>query len=259
MTKEKLVVIIPGNPGDPHFYRTFVELLKTDYETVIWDHRKSALRSNIMLPYAYHQMDKVLTHLKETGRTTDDVEICIVAHSVGCYLTHLIVSKNLLPIHKVVFMCPYIMQTQDVVAKSLLKACSAKATHKALTKSIQRVPRALASKAMGLSGIRDHHKSYILDRIYSQEAMNYGVMASDEHTEIQKLDSCEHLLQDGIFKDPTKFLALYAEKDRWANREGFWTLGACAKKVPNVTHEFVLDNDQNVSMFKPVKDFLDQT
>src|SRR6476646_8506235 len=95
--RSTLLAVIPGNPGDAIFYGHFVEALRAHgHEVTVASHLLLAGAPDSLLPYAAHQAEAITRYLGDTGRSSADVDLVLVGHSVGAYLAYLIVARGLL-------------------------------------------------------------------------------------------------------------------------------------------------------------------
>lgn len=105
--KKNVVIVIPGNPGIPHFYEGFIKSLKSKLpsETPVWvlghaGHVQPPKGLEISMPgekdwHKYYGLTAQIEHKIQFIKTyvPDDAKIYLIGHSIGCWFI-LNVLKN---------------------------------------------------------------------------------------------------------------------------------------------------------------------
>ena len=74
-----LVVLLPGNPGDPAFYRDFVAQLRArGHEVLLEGHEVPGAQPAALLSYAEHHAEAVRRHLAARGQRPEDANLVLV-------------------------------------------------------------------------------------------------------------------------------------------------------------------------------------
>jgi hypothetical protein len=236
-----LLVIIPGNPGDAVFYADFARALETlGHEVLVASHLTLLAPPASLLPYALHQVQSITSHLAGTGRSVADVEIVLLGHSVGAYLAHLIVARRLLPVSRVFMLCPFLTRPARS-GRLLLKLVTSPRLYGRLLGLWRGLPAWLQRWLVAVSGAGPHG-AWVQAALASSQPLAWAAMAGAEASEIASRADVSYLFEDPLFRDPERFVALLARRDRWAPRA--WSDPRPCLWLDGITHAFVVDPAQ---------------
>ncbi|XP_044760095.1 lipid droplet-associated hydrolase-like [Coccinella septempunctata] len=92
--REKLILIIPGNPGITGFYKNFMEILHRKHECPVWaigysgheEYRQKSINTEFPgLIGLRQQIEQKYSFIKEY--VPEDSELHVIGHSIGSYMT----------------------------------------------------------------------------------------------------------------------------------------------------------------------------
>jgi pimeloyl-ACP methyl ester carboxylesterase len=239
-----LLVILPGNPGEAAFYRQLVALLRArGHETIVASHPCLPAPPSDLLVYALHHAEATLGHLQGTGRRPEDVDLVLIGHSVGAYLAHLIVAHRLLPVARVIMMCPTLMRPA-LSGRLILRALSWHRTARLALALLRLLPGRLQRWLARSAGAADLAPT-ILALLRERQVLGWVHMAAAEHREFAPRRSAAYLFERPLFRDPARFTVLYVRRDRWCPPALIRQLLPYARALPPpATHSLVVDDDQ---------------
>jgi hypothetical protein len=240
-TRPALLVIIPGNPGDAVFYADFARALEAHgHEVLVTSHLTLLAPPASLTPYALHQVQAVTRHLASTGRSVTDVEVVLLGHSVGAYLAHLVVAQGLLPVSRVFMLCPFL--TRPARSGRLLLRLVTSPLYARLLGLWGRLPARLQRWLVARSGAGPH-AAWVQAALASPQPLAWAAMAGAEAAEIASRADVSYLFEEPLFRDPERFVALLARRDRWAPPTWSDRAGACLW-LDGISHAFVVDPAQ---------------
>ena len=233
-------MIIPGNPGDVALYQGFVaDLRGRGHQVLISDHPLAPDGDTGLAGYAAHHARATRQYLAGAGRTSDDVEIVLVGHSVGAHLAWLMVSRDLLPVARVFLICPFLMRPA-LSGRLLIAFAGRRSLVRAALAAFRALPRRLRRWLVARAGAGEHAPWALAALESGQPALAAAVMAGHERREIVGRRDPLYLLEHPLFSDPARFVALFCADDRWAPPAVAQHLAPFARQLPaRVTHAFV--------------------
>jgi pimeloyl-ACP methyl ester carboxylesterase len=237
------LVVIPGNPGSAVFYADFVARLRALGHEAIVDSHPNLSAPATLLPYAEHHARQVRERLGA------DREVVLVGHSVGAYLAHLMVAHSLLPVARLFMLCPFLRRPAPS-GRLILAGVGAQAVA-VLRRLPRRVRRALVAHGAG------SHWQAALAGVESSEALGWAAMARVERREIATRRDAGYLFEHPFFRDPSRFVPMLCQADRWAPPALATELRGMAYRLgPTVGHAFVLDPGQSQEVAQALHRFL---
>lgn len=238
-----LLVIIPGNPGDAVFYADFARALEAlGHEVLVTSHLALLDPPASLTPYAVHQVSAVTRHLAGTGRSVADVEVVLVGHSVGAYLAHLIVTQRLVPVSRVFMLCPFLTRPARS-GRMLLKLVTSPRLYARLLGFWRRLPARLQRWLVAGAGA-GAHGAWVGAALASAQPLAWAAMAGAEAAEIAGRADVSYLFEEPLFRDPERFVALLARRDRWAPRAWSDPRAPASLWLDGISHAFVVDPAQ---------------
>jgi alpha-beta hydrolase superfamily lysophospholipase len=232
-----LLVIIPGNPGDAVFYADFARALETlGHEVLVASHLDLRAPPDSLTPYALHQVEAITGHLAGTGRSAADVELVLLGHSVGAYLAYLIVAQRLLPVARVFMLCPFLTRPARS-GRLLLQLVTSPRLYAGLLAFWRVLPARLQRWLVKLSGA-GRHGAWVQAALLSTQPLAWAAMAGAEAAEIASRGEVSYLFEEPLFRDPRRFVALLARRDRWAPRA--WSDPRACLPLDGLEHAFVV-------------------
>jgi pimeloyl-ACP methyl ester carboxylesterase len=250
--RSTLLAVIPGNPGDAVFYGDFVEALRAHgHEVTVASHLLLDEAPDSLVPYATHQAGAITRYLAGTGRSSAEVDLVLVGHSVGAYLAYLIVARGLLPVSRVFLLCPFLSRPalsgrlllQLVTSPGLLRAC---------LQSWRWLPRWLQRRLVAAAGAGPHG-DWVLDALAAGQPLGWGTMAAAEAREIASRPDAAYLLEEPLFQDPERSIPVLCRRDRWAPRR--WP---GVPPIAGISHAFVVDPAQCRRVAQVIHERLDR-
>ena len=236
-----LLVIIPGNPGDAAFYADFARALETPgHEVLVTSHLGLRAPPASLTPYAAHHVDAITAHLAGSGRSVADVEVVLLGHSVGAYLAYLIVAQRLLPVARVFMLCPFLTRPARA-GRLLLQLVTSPRLYAGLLALWRVLPARLQRWLVNLAGA-GAHGARVQAALDSPQPLAWAAMAGAEAAEIASRDEVSYLFEEPLFRDPRRFVALLARRDRWAPRA--WSDPRACLALDGLDHAFVVDPAQ---------------
>jgi hypothetical protein len=237
----RLILLVPGNPGDAYYYRGFAGALRErGHEVAVFDHARLTRAPASMRVYAEHQAEQLDAYLRESGRTRADVELVVVGHSVGAYIAHLLEKHALLPVSRVVHLFPFFARPSRGAYVSL--AVWGWFGPQVLA-FFRRLPRALQHAWLKRAGVHAH-RDHVITTLYSEHARSYTSMGSVEFAEITRYLDGHHVLRDSLLAREGKVACLFAEGDHWSPvREHPEVRAISYRLTRSVSHTFVLDEN----------------
>jgi pimeloyl-ACP methyl ester carboxylesterase len=245
-----LLAVIPGNPGDAVFYRDFVRALEAHgHEVTVASHLLLAEPPDSLLPYALHQVEAITRYLGATGRSAADVELVLVGHSVGAYLAHLIVARQLLPVARVFLLCPFLSRPA-FSGRLILKLATSPRLLRACLRCWRALPGGVRRRLIAAAGV-GAHGDWVEAALASGQPLAWGTMASAEAREIATRPDTAYLLDEPLFHDPQRCVPVLCRRDRWAPRR--WP---GIQPVDGIGHAFVVDPAQCRMVASLINEFL---
>jgi pimeloyl-ACP methyl ester carboxylesterase len=237
-TKQTVLAVIPGNPGDAVFYGDFARALEAHgHEVTVTSHLLLAEPPDSLLPYAHHQVEAITRYLGATGRSPAAVELVLVGHSVGAYLAHLIVARRLLPVARVLLLCPFLSRPA-LSGRLILKLVTSPRLLRACLRCWRVVPRWLRRRLIAAAGA-GAHGAWVEEALASEQPLAWGAMATAESREIATRPDASYLVDEPLFQDPHRCVPVLCHRDRWAPRR--WP---GVQPVDGIGHAFVVDPAQ---------------
>jgi pimeloyl-ACP methyl ester carboxylesterase len=236
---ERVVLLIPGNPGDAHYYQGFVGHLQgRGHEVVAFDHARLLRPPPSMLPYATHQAERFKAWLRATGRELGDIELVIVGHSVGGYLAHLLEKHALLPIAQTVLLFPFL-------AAPAPSAFAALAVWRWMGGSaldmFRRLPRSWQRRLIERAGA-GVHAEYVLSTLDAEHANSYAAMGAAEFDEVARYADASYVVRGSQLARRGQLTCLFTDNDRWSPRRSHPEVAAISYRLPRrVAHAFILE------------------
>ena len=254
-TRPRLLVIVPGNPGDACFYTGFLhELRQRGHEAIVTPHPCLPGPPGDLIGCARHQADAVHRHLAEGGRQVQDVELVLVGHSLGAYLAYLIVRHALLPIARVILLFPFLTRP-GWIGRLVLAALSLPWLVRLLLAGVRAAPAVLRRWLARRFGGTDLGAE-VLALVESPRAMGCVHLAVTERREIAARPDSRYLFEHALFNDREAFVTLLCRRDPWAPP-------ALARQLPGarllpapVGHAFVLDARQRALVAEAIHQIL---
>jgi hypothetical protein len=244
--KRRFTVFIPGNPGDLRFAERFLRgsqsLLEESWggPLLTFEHLRLDEQPQSMLPYAVHHADQVRAHLAGVGVDIADVELELVAYSVGAYLSYLIVAHDLLPVARMRWLFPFVMRPR-LEGRLQLALYRSPRFYRDLLALWRRAPLRLTRWLIGYAGAGEHTE-WVHDILRTPHARSYFVMAAAEDAELVARTSLDDILTHPLFRDPARFRCLTTTKDRWVSDAALAALAPFTHPIERpVSHDFVLD------------------
>lgn len=242
--KRRITVLVPGNPGALVFVKHFVACLRAQHvgrpeDFLVWEHPHLHTTPPTMVPYAAHHANNVLKHIEHIGLTPEEVEIDVIAYSVGAYLSYLMVAHELLPISRLFWVFPFIMRPR-LAGRLELHAIATPRFYDDFLKLWRRAPERATRWLIERMGVGEHGE-WIHGVLKGESARTYFVMAEAEW-EIEGRRSCDYIFSHALFRDHGRFGCLLTPKDRWVPDEVLRTLAPFSYPLEGpTTHDFVLD------------------
>jgi pimeloyl-ACP methyl ester carboxylesterase len=244
----RLLVLIPGNPGDPRFYQDFLGALRArGHEALISAHPQGP--ADTLLPYAEHHAVAVRRYVAATGRTMEDVQVTLVGHSVGAYLAHLIVTHALLPVERVCMLFPFLARP-PLGGRAVLQLVAWPPLIAGVLKTVRALPASWRRRLLRSLGAGEG-LSAALAFVEGPAAEASVAMARIERREIAARPDAGYLYQHDFFRTPERWVALACDRDRWAPR------GVATTPVaPPVSHGFVAHAAERAQVIEALERFL---
>jgi pimeloyl-ACP methyl ester carboxylesterase len=243
---KRLVLLIPGNPGDAAYYTAFVALLRArGHEVLVSGHPTpgSATPPPDLLPLARHHAEAAARHLDARGRAAGDVEVVVIGHSLGAYLAYLVVAHGLLPVARVLMLFPFLMRPA-FSGRLILRAVGRRRLFGAVLALFRALPQRLQAWLLRVGGVGDLVPA-VLAALASEAAPAAAALARTEEIEIAGRGDAAYLFDHPLFAARERFAALFAPGDRWAPAALARQLAAFAYHFPPpVSHAFVVDARQ---------------
>lgn len=238
-----MLVVLPGNPGDAGFYRSFVDDLQArGHEAMVASHPCLTQSPPDLLVYARHHAEAARHHLAATGRSADDVEVILLGHSVGAYLAYLVVAHGLLPVARVIMLFPFLMRPA-LGGRLVLRVLSMPWLVRPSLWLLRVLPRAFRHLLIAQAGAADL-SPLVLSLLESPEVLGCVNMAVRERQEIASRRDLGYVFECPLFRDALRFSAVLAERDVWAPASVAWQLPGARRLPPPVSHAFVVDARQ---------------
>jgi pimeloyl-ACP methyl ester carboxylesterase len=236
--RRPLLVLLPGNPGEPFFYRDLAaELRERGHEVVLSAHPAPAASG--LLPFAEHHAATTTAYLAASGRGVADVEVILIGHSVGAYLAHLIVAHRLLPVARLFLLFPFLMRPA-LSGRLILAALGIAPLVRAFLGGFRLLPRRIQLWLAARAGAGEHAPA-VLDAVRSGRALAWTAMARAERAEIASRPRCAYLFADEPFRDPQRCAVMLAARDVWAPPRVAAELAPLVHPLPTpVGHSFVV-------------------
>jgi pimeloyl-ACP methyl ester carboxylesterase len=257
LARQTLLAVIPGNPGDAIFYRDFARALEAHgHEVTVTSHRLLPSPPESLLPYAVHQAESITSYLASSGRSLESVELVLVGHSVGAYLSYLIVARRLLPVSRIFLLCPFLARP-SISGRLLLKVVTASRLFSGLLRLWRVLPGPLQRGLIGLAGAGPHGR-WVQQALASGEPLGWAAMAAVEVREIAGRPDASYLREEPLFQDPERVVSVLARRDRWAP-DGWARALAPGSRVEGVSHAFVVHPEQCRTVARLIHDRLSST
>jgi hypothetical protein len=238
---ERLILLVPGNPGDAYYYEGFAGTLRgRGHEVAVFDHARLARPPASMLVYAQHQAAQLEDYLRGSGRNSADVELVVVGHSVGAYVAHLLEKHALLPVSRIVHLFPFF-------ARPSRRAFASLAVWGWLGPQVlaffRRLPRAWQHAWLRRAGVHAH-REHIISTLYGEHARSYTSMGSVEFAEITRYLDASHVVCESPLARQGKVACLFADGDHWSPAREHPDVRAISYRLTRpVSHTFVLDQN----------------
>ena len=253
--KPRLLVVLPGNPGDAGFYRSFLDSLQArGHEATVASHPCLTRSPADLLIYARHHAEAARQHLTATGRSVDDVEVVLLGHSVGAYLAYLLVAHGLLPVARVIMLFPFLMRPA-LGGRLVLRALSMPWLVRLTLGLLRFLPRALRHRLIAGAGAADL-SPLVLSLLESPQVLGCVNMAAREREEIASRRDLGYLFECPLFRDAHRFSAVLAERDVWAPASVASRLPGARHLASPVSHAFVVDARQRELVAETVQAIL---
>lgn len=236
---QRLLLLVPGNPGDAYYYRGFAAVLgERGHEVAVFDHARLTRPPQNMLVYARHQAAELDAYLSQSGRTRGDVELVVVGHSVGAYVAHLIEKHALLPVSRIVHLFPFFARPSwQAFASLAVWGCLGPQ----VLATFRRLPRPWQHAWLKRAGVHAH-REHVIRTLYSEHARSYTSMGRVELTEITRLLDAGHVVRDSPLARQGKVACLFADGDHWSPAREHPEVRAISYRFTRpVSHTFVLD------------------
>ncbi len=234
----RLVVLLPGNPGDVIFYEQVAAELDARSHAVLlcsppcWSPEIAAAG---LAAHAQHHADTVRRHLASRSPTAP-TEIVLVGHSVGAYFAHLIVAHRLLSVSALIMLFPFLARPR-ISGRMILAAASWSWLHRPLLGLVRALPAAALDLLMGAGELTHSAREAARD----DRARCWLALARAERREIAGRADAGYLFDDPLFADAARFAVLLAPRDRWVSKQVEQQLSPFAHHCqPPVTHAFVI-------------------
>lgn len=236
---QRLILLVPGNPGDAYYYRGFAGVLRErGHEVAVFDHARLTRAPGSMRVYAQHQAEQLEAYLGESGRSHADVELVVVGHSVGAYIAYLLEKHALLPASRIVHLFPFFARPGRGAYISL--AVWGWFGPQVLA-FFRRLPRALQHLWLKRAGVHAH-REHVITTLYSEHARSYTSMGSVEFAEITRYLDAHHVLSESALAREGKVSCLFAQDDHWSPVREHPAVRAVSYRLTRpVSHTFVLD------------------
>jgi alpha-beta hydrolase superfamily lysophospholipase len=226
----RVVVLLPGNPGEAIFYDDVAARLRAHGHTVTVcgpAPLSPALDAAGLRGYAEHHARTVGTRHRE--------EVVLVGHSVGAYFAHLIVAHGLLPVSRVFMLFPFLARPK-LGGRLVLAAASARRLERPVLALLRAFPAAVLRLALGAGELAAAAR----EALHDDRARAWLALARTERREIAAHPDAAYLFAHPLFRDPARFAVLLAAHDRWVSRRVEEQLAPFAHRLP-ATHAFVID------------------
>jgi pimeloyl-ACP methyl ester carboxylesterase len=236
----RLVVILPGNPGDEAFYSPFAEdLAGRGHRVLITAHPCLPAPAPDLLPYARYHAEQARRHLAGLGPTAGTVEVVLVGHSVGAYLAYLIVAHGLLPVARVFMLFPFLTRPA-LSGRLLLRVVARRWLVSAALRAWRWLPAGLQRWLIVRAGAGDRVAA-VRAALEPGRLSGYLNMADTERAEIATRADARYLSEEPLFRDAARFAVLLCAGDRWAPAALARQLAPFAHQLGGgVTHTFVV-------------------
>lgn len=252
---QRLIWLLPGNPGDAYYYQGFAALLRErGHEVAVFDHARLVRPPASMLVYAQHQTEQLEAYLRASGRTSADVELVAIGHSVGAYVAYLIEKHALLPLSRVVHLFPFVARPAWRAFASLtvwgLFGPQVLAFFRCL-------PRPWQHAWLERAGVQAH-REHVIRTLHSPHARSYTSMGSVERAEITRYLDATHVLQGSPLARQGKVAFLFADGDHWNPvREHPEVRALSYRFTRKVPHTFVLDPSSWLTVAEALEALMD--
>jgi pimeloyl-ACP methyl ester carboxylesterase len=254
LARQTVLAVIPGNPGDAVFYRDFARALEAHgHEVTVTSHLLLAAPPESLLPYAVHQVEGITSYLARTGRSLDAVEVVLVGHSVGAYLSYLIVARRLLPVSRVFLLCPFLARP-SLSGRLILKVVTASRLFAGFLRLWRALPGRLQRGLIAAAGAGPHG-TWVQEALASRQPQGWATMAAAEVREIASRADASYVREEPLFRDRERVVSVLAPRDRWAPDRWAEAL-APGSRVDGVSHAFVVHPEQCRTVARLIHDRL---
>lgn len=237
--RDRVILLIPGNPGDAYYYRGFADVLRQrGHEVAVFDHARLLRAPKTMAPYAEHQAGCLLDYLHCSGRSPAEVEIVLLGHSIGGYLAHLIAKHGMLPIARAVLLFPFLAKPSSGALRAL---AAWRYLGGPFVRLLRRLParwhRALV-RSLGLEA----HANHLLATFAGEHALSYPAMGVSEYREVGLREDASYILRESTLAARGRLACLFASNDRWSPVNAQPDLAGVSHQLDgDVKHAFVLE------------------
>jgi len=208
------------------------------HEVAVFDHARLPHPPASMLVYARHQAEQVERYLRESGRSTNGVELILVGHSVGAYIAHLIEKHALLPVSRIVHLFPFFARPSWRAFLSLTVWGRFGAQ---VLGTFRRLPRDWQIAWLKRAGVHAHH-DHIIATVSSEHASSYTSMGRAELLEIVPYRDAGHVWRDSSLAREGRVACLYIDHDAWSPAKEHSGVRSMSYRITRpVSHTFVLD------------------
>jgi pimeloyl-ACP methyl ester carboxylesterase len=233
-----LLVIIPGNPGVAALYGALVGALEAHGHEVLVASHPPLRDAADLLPYARHHAEATRRHLDGAARP-----VVLIGHSVGAYLGYLIVARDLLPVSRLILLCPFVARPR-LSGRLILALVTCAPLFAAGMAALRVLPGSWRRGLLRRAGAGDL-TSTIAELLCSALPATAAAMARAERAEIAIRPHAGYLFEHPLLADPARTAALLAPDDRWVSAAVQAQLGVLAPPPDRrLGHALVVDGEQ---------------
>jgi pimeloyl-ACP methyl ester carboxylesterase len=257
--RRRLVIVLPGNPGEAAFYQGLREDLEAGgHEVVVASHPELLEPPTDLMPYARHHVASALRHLGRSGRTVDDVEVVLVGHSVGAYLAYLIAARGLLPVARVFMVFPFLARPV-FSGRLILRVATCRPLFAALVGLYRALP-ARCQRWLVASAGAGELTALVMRALASPLPFACASMARVERAEIAARPDAAYLLDAPWLPDAAGLTVLLCPDDRWVSPTVGRQLARFAHRFdPPMGHSLVVDRAERQRVTDRLRACLEHT
>lgn len=257
---EKIILVVPGNPGIPGFYKEFMEILHKKHKCAVWaigysgheDYRQKNINTKFPKPIGLReQINQKVLFLKEY--VPEDAELHIIGHSIGTYMTLELLKEP--SIEKRIFKTYLLFPTFE----RMIDTPNGKFLHRFVRPILPIIlflswlfsilPRMISlnllSAYMFLRGMPSSYRETIYNLINRKILEQVFFLAFQELEQVRERDN------ENIKNNVHRVHILYSEVDKWALGDFYTNI---KNDFPNIIartsrydHAFIFNENQEVA------------